>query len=349
VPLRTPAELWREYWQAAYPNFAGTTWPGPVPYLAVSAHPPSGALPYVPITPALWATQQTAALTALAFVMHTRPRARLCMGRLVFLGSGWTLIPSSGQGAGESLEAVALRQSPSFFEPYALTTEGRAPQDVRDERLMADLAERSLGLSVTCLAGTTERLSQFVSHARQRTGRARLTEIWPHLSAVLYARSHVTPGQRLPDELLDAGIPCLEMFIRPEGAVALQDPRHSGLRLLPDHGVYFEFVPVDQLGKPGPARYSAAEVKVGVPYALALSSPAGVWACLVGNVVRFERLDPPLLRLVEMEKFWEVPALTVAPSAKLVPALHAYPMQPPHARRGGRSLRLSAALRGSRD
>ena len=89
------------------------------------------------------------------------------------------------------------------------------------------------------------------------------------------------------------------MYFRPEGAVAIEDPRHRSLRLLPDHGVYFEFVPVDQVGKARPERYSAAQVQLGVPYALAVSSPAGVWACLVGSIVRFEHRDPPLLRLVE--------------------------------------------------
>src|SRR5207245_2347363 len=63
--------------------------------------------------------------------------------------------------------------------------------------------------------------------------------------------------------------------------------------------------PVDQVGKPRPQRYSAAEVKVGVPYAVALSSPAGVWACLIGSVVCFEHVDPPLLRLVETRMLWE--------------------------------------------
>src|SRR5947209_9143649 len=37
VPLRTPAELWRQYWQPAFPELSGATWPGPLPYLAVAS------------------------------------------------------------------------------------------------------------------------------------------------------------------------------------------------------------------------------------------------------------------------------------------------------------------------
>src|SRR5438445_7271064 len=78
VPLRTPAELWREYWQPAFPNLAGATWPGPIPYLAISSGQANGSFPYIPVSSELWATQQTAALTSLAFVLHARPRSRLC-------------------------------------------------------------------------------------------------------------------------------------------------------------------------------------------------------------------------------------------------------------------------------
>src|SRR6266851_1799165 len=45
VPLRTPTELWREYWQPAYPNVGGATWPGPIPYLAVSSAQQNGPFP----------------------------------------------------------------------------------------------------------------------------------------------------------------------------------------------------------------------------------------------------------------------------------------------------------------
>ena len=76
-----------------------------------------------------------------------------------------------------------------------------------------------------------------------------------------------------------------------------------------------------------------AQVKVGVPYALALSSPAGIWACLIGNVVQFERLDPPLLRLVETATIGETPTASLFPSPpRIVTAPHPFPPQPPHRR-----------------
>jgi hypothetical protein len=333
VPLRTPAELWREYWQPAFPNLAGATWPGPIPYLAISSAQENGSFPYVPVSPALWAAQQTAALTSLAFVMHARPRARFCRGRLLLLGGGNTLTPLDGSQPADSLEAIAVRELPAELRPYACTP----PRDssVSDAERLQDLAQRSTSMPVTCIAGTIDRVLPFLIHVKRATGRERLTDIWPGLAAVLYARGAAEPDRRhLESEIASPGVLCVEMYFRPEGAVAIEDPRHQRLRLLPDHGVFFEFVPVDQVGKPRPQRCSASQVKLGVPYALALSSPAGIWSCLVGSVVRFEHRDPPLLRLVETRTLWESAAPSELPLVKLASAAHAFPSQPPHLRPG---------------
>jgi hypothetical protein len=351
VPLRTPAELWREYWQPAFPNLAGATWPGPIPYLAISSGQANGPFPYIPVSPDLWAAQQAAALTSLAFVMHARPQCRLCSGRIFLLGGGTTLTPLGSPEQADSVESIAMRELPALLQPYAWTRPRRTNEvdDSSETRLLQDLAERSTSLPVTCIAGTAERVLRFVSQVKRRTGRDRLAEIWPGLAAVLYARGPVEPDRaRLESEIASPGVLCLELYFRPEGAIAIEDPRHAGLRLLPDHGVYFEFVPVDQVGRLRPERYSAAEVKLGVPYALALSSPAGLWACLVGGVVRFEQCNPPLLRLVETRVLWEpCPSPQPPPLPTAAPA-HGFPSQPPHEKpTGNATARPGRSLRGA--
>jgi hypothetical protein len=304
VPLRTPAELWREYWQPNFPDLAGATWPGPIPFLAVSTSTAGGPFPYVPVTAELLAAQQKAALTALAFVMHANPRTRFCSGRLVLLGGTATVVPSKGSLVAESLEALAIRELPATLRRYASALPRQHIVD--DDRIMCDLAGRAAQVPVTCLAGTASRLVRFFEHVRNLTGHEHAADVWPDLSAVLYAADSANPETpQFVASLKDSGIVMLETCLRPEGAIAMEDPRHGKLRLLPDLGVYFEFVPVDQVGKANARRYSAAEVKLGVPYALAVSSAAGVWACLIGSVVEFVQREPPLLRLVEIDKLWQ--------------------------------------------
>src|SRR5262249_33644814 len=131
-----------------------------------------------------------------------------------------------------------------------------------------------------------------------------------------------------------ASVPCLGMWSRPEGTLAVEDPLHDRLRLLTDHGIYYEFVPVESLGAPEPVRLGVGEGEMGVPYAVALTSPAGLWGCLIGVHVRCERRQPLLLRLEEMPVPEPRPAVETVPARIDAPAPVFRP-PPPHPRSGG--------------
>jgi GH3 auxin-responsive promoter len=208
--------------------------------------------------------------TALAFVVGARPQARLLSGRLVFLG-----------GAGS--DAARL---PWLTRPYALAE---------------DHADRLTEAPVTCLAGPADQIASLVDRIRDLTQGKRISEIWPRLTAVLYDRASPADDPAPPlRAALGGSVLLLETRFLPEGPVAVEDPRRGCLSLLYDHGVYFEFTPAAEADKPEPTRHGLAEVEPGVVYELALTSPAGVWACRTGVAVRFERRDPPLFLLSEM-------------------------------------------------
>lgn len=81
---------------------------------------------------------------------------------------------------------------------------------------------------------------------------------------------------------------------RPEGPIAILDPRHGLLRLLTNHGVFFEFVATGEIGTARPTRHTVAEIELGVPYVVALSTATTGWARLTDVQVAFTRRDPLL-------------------------------------------------------
>jgi hypothetical protein len=298
VPLRTTLDFWRDYWGPSFPNLADVTWPGLVPALIGRSQ---GFPPYLPATTALWASHRAAAWTTLSLVVAARPQARLFSGQLLLLGEGPLASPlpcKSGSGEAEWLEL------PPRWRPYTLPPLP-ADSSVRssEERLQA-LVERSIRAPLTCLAGRAGMLARFFAASKRESGWQRVADIWPGLAAVLYQREPGEPGlEQLAAEagLGDRRPPVLflEACFRPEGAIAVEDPRHGCLRLLVDHGVYFEFVPAEEVGKSRPVRHGIGDVDMGVAYALALTSAAGLWACLAGVRVCFERRNPPLVRVLE--------------------------------------------------
>ena len=69
VPLRDYEAFWKEYWQPAFPHLIDVTWPGQIPYFALSSGTTTGTTKYVPISRQMLASNRKAALTTLAFFL----------------------------------------------------------------------------------------------------------------------------------------------------------------------------------------------------------------------------------------------------------------------------------------
>jgi hypothetical protein len=277
VPLCTRADLWRQYWQPVYPHLGGATWPASGPDTKTNGEAGSLSPSRLVSVSDLQAAHRQALRTALALVAHARPRARLLSGGLLF---------AEGEGPSNVTKRGSLPKTlPTLVRPYARTG-ADAP------------AERWAQLPVTCLAGSVEGLLPLLESIKQVRGKRCVRDVWPGLTAILYTRRSVeAPVDQLRAEA--DGVLLLETTMRADGPIAVEDPRHGLLRLLYDHGVYFEFVPPDQADEPRCPRYGIGEVETGVPYELVVTSPAGLWACRTGRTVCLERLDPPLLRFLD--------------------------------------------------
>ena len=86
VPLRSYEDVWKLYFRDQYPIFDNLTWPGRVPYLALTSGTTQGATKYIPVSRAMLASNRKAAQTMVAYHLASRPDSRLFHGRLFFLG-----------------------------------------------------------------------------------------------------------------------------------------------------------------------------------------------------------------------------------------------------------------------
>ncbi len=81
----------------------------------------------------------------------------------------------------------------------------------------------------------------------------------------------------------------IELYPASEGFIALQDTRHDpGLRLLADIGNFYEFIPLSEIDAPAPRAFLPHEVEKGVPYVVVMSTCAGLWRYVIGDVVMFD-------------------------------------------------------------
>jgi hypothetical protein len=145
------------------------------------------------------------------------------------------------------------------------------------------------------------------------------------LPIILRSRVHFHSEGVLPAN----GAPALDSIWTGTGAIALEDPRHGHLRLLTDHRIYFEFVPLEQVGQPNPARLDLGEVEPGAAYALVLTSAAGLWARLTDIAFAFERRNPPLVTRIPAQEIPK-PLILQPPHRQIVDTRAVRPEMPFH-------------------
>lgn len=298
VPLRRWEDFWREYWQPVFPRLTDCTWPGTVPYFAQTSGTTTGITKYIPCTRAMIASNRHATMDLVTHHLVNRPKSRLFAGRNFMLGGSSALTElAPGIWAGD-LSGIAGKTVPAWARPFYFPP--RHLETIADwEEKIAALAPASLTVDIRALGGTPSWLLLFLQRLaalRPEAGR-RLAAFYPNLELLVHGGVSFAPYRSAFAEwLAGSHAETREVYPASEGFIAVADRGDGeGLRLVCDNGLFFEFVPVNEMESPNPTRHWVGNLQTGVNYAIVLTTCAGLWAYIVGDTVRFVERDPPRL------------------------------------------------------
>lgn len=168
----------------------------------------------------------------------------------------------------------------------------------QDERFSAIVAAY-LDHDVRALAGTTcwfpLVFDRVIAEARAR-GRdvSTVRDVWPNLRGLFGGGVRASSYRPLLDARAGAPLTLVDTYNATEGGCfAITDRRdEDAMIVVPDRGVFYEFVPQAEHGRPNATRVPLWDVEPGVDYSVALTTPSGFSGYLVGDVVRFESVFP---------------------------------------------------------
>jgi hypothetical protein len=308
VPVRTYEDFWRDYWQASFPKLEGTTWPDFIPYYALSSGTTTGATKYIPISKEMLKSNREAAYTTVALFRNAAPDAKTLNGRFFFLGGNTDLRRESNGSRSGDLSAIASIEISAFTRPYAFPPKelaGIADWNVKVRKL----AEASARLPITAVSGVPSWMQFLFNHVKEITGKNRITDVWPTLRLIVHGGTKFDSFRDWFRAETGPDVHFIEVYPASEGFIATEDPRYKLLRIVPDHGVFFEFIPMDEfengkLTKDRPTRHTLATAELGRQYAVLVTSCAGLWSYQIGDTIAFERKDPPLIRFTGRTKYY---------------------------------------------
>lgn len=294
VPLRRYDDFWREYWKGAFPVLDNVTWPGRVPFFAVTSGTTSGSSKYIPITPAMNQSNAYAGLDLLTHHVTARPKSRVFGGKSFMLGGSTDLVRESEGVYSGDLSGIAIKRLPWWARQFAFPPIDLALITDWEEKVRR-LATLSTETDIRVITGTPSWLLILFDRQQANARRAvTARELYPHLEMLVHGGVNFKPYRARFEQFLDGGAELREVYPASEGFIAVQDATpDDGLRLLTDTGLLFEFVPVDELESAKPTRHWLGNVETGVNYAIVLSTCSGCWGYIIGDTVRFVSLNPP--------------------------------------------------------
>ncbi len=304
VPVREYEAFWNGYWKDAYPRLDGMTWPTKIPYYALSSGTTSGTTKYVPVSREMVRSNNKAALTTMAFFRHAYPKAKVFCGKFFFLGGSTDLRQQVDGSLAGDLSGIAAKEVADFMRPYSFPSLELSLLSDWEVKLTR-LAELSVKERITAISGVPSWVLKLFDRVKELSGKRTVAEVWPHLELVIHGGTKFDPFREVfRREIGSDNVRYCEVYPCSEGFVATEDPRSGLLRVVPDHDLFFEFVPIEDLGRDRPTRHTLANVELGQNYAVVLTTCAGLWSYLVGDTVAFERRDPPLIRFTGRTKYF---------------------------------------------
>jgi hypothetical protein len=302
VPLRTYAD-YEPLLERMRAGARDVLWPGFIPYYGCSSGSSSTAAQhkFLPVSLEQIAWQQKAGFDVVARYLTMTGDRGFTGGYSLGLFPPAILKPQGAVLVGSN-PGIMLRHLPAAARFLSLP---RAPvRDIEDyDQKLDAIAASYLDHDVRAMSGTTcwfSILFDRVLAAARARGRkvAHIAEIWPELRVLFGGGVHAEPYRQVIEERVGRPLVLMDNYNATEGGIfAVTDRLHDdGMLMLPDRGVFYEFVPRAEYGRPGATRLPLWEVETGQDYVVAVSTSSGLFAYVLGDLVRFVSTFPHRIR-----------------------------------------------------
>ena len=268
-------------------------WNTPVNWFAKSSGTTSEKSKFIPITEeSLKDCHYQASKDVLTMYYYFNPDSDLLTGKGLVIGGSHQIHTINDDVQYGDLSAVLLQNAP-IWASWIRTPELSIALLDEWENKIEQLAQNTINENVTSISGVPTWTMILIKRILQIAGKQTLKEVWPNLELYIHGGVSFIPYKEQFKKLLGEGVHFLDMYNASEGFFAAQDrPDEEGMLLFLNHGIFYEFMPVEEYGKPNPRTIGLDKVEIGKQYAPVISTNGGLWRYLVGDTIVFTNTYP---------------------------------------------------------
>lgn len=281
------------WWKRAYAGEADVTWPGKITYFALSSGTSEGSSKYIPVSSDMLKAIRRASLRQILSIAKTDLPKDFLAKNYVMIGGSTELYYDGNVYSGD-LSGITTQNIPFWFEKFS-----KPSMDIRNNKdwkvKIDQITSESKNWDVVMIAGVPAWIQLLFENIIKTYNLQNIHEIWPNLSVYIHGGVALAPYKNSLKKLLAKPIMYFDSYLASEGFIAFQNKLDAnGMRLVFKNGMFYEFVQFNtqnfnEAGDllPNPTVLPIDKVEQGVNYAILLSTCAGTWRYLIGDVIEF--------------------------------------------------------------
>ncbi|MDY0077779.1 MAG: GH3 auxin-responsive promoter family protein [Bacteroidales bacterium] len=280
-------------------------WPEEIKWFAKSSGTTSSKSKYIPVSnSSLEECHYKAGKDLLSIYINNNPDTKFFDGRGLVMGGSQTINENSNESYYDGdLSAILIHNLPLWVQLMKTPNLSIALMDEWESKIEL-MARETMQHDVTSISGVPSWTMVLIKKILEITGKQNLCEVWPNLEVFFHGGVNFDPYREQFKQLIPQhSMNYMETYNASEGFFGIQDRLNSReLLLMLDYGIYYEFVPMEELDQEQPKTRQLHEVEMDVNYALLITTNAGLWRYLIGDTISFTSLNPYRIKITGRTK-----------------------------------------------
>ena len=293
VPIRN-YEDFEKYIKKIKNGEKDVLWPGLPIYFCKTSGTTSGTK-YIPITKESMVFHLKSARDAILSYISKTKDVSIVKGKMIFI-QGSPKLEKTGDILTGRLSGIVAHHIPKYLMKNRLPS--LETNSIVDwEKKIDAIVDETIKENMTLISGIPPWVQMYFEKLKQVSGK-KIKDLFPNFNLFIYGGVNYTPYKETFEKLIGKKINGLELYPASEGFIAYEDySEPDGMLLCLNHGIFYEFIPVDEFFNKKPKRFSLSEIEVGVNYVIILNTNAGLWGYNIGDTVKFICKNPYKLKV----------------------------------------------------
>ncbi len=222
---------------------------------------------------------------------HFNPNSKVFDGKTLSIGGTHYPNPFNPETRVGDVSALFVEHLPVWAE-YSRAPAKEIFMLPKWEDKIQRMIETCADENITSLSGVPTWMVVVLQKMLETTGKSNIQEVWPNLELFMHGAVSFVPYKDLFLKMCPY-IHYVELYSASEGFFGVQDRKGADdMLLMIDHGVFYEFIPLEEIENEHPKAVTLENVELNRNYAIIISTNAGLWRYMIGDTIRFTTLIP---------------------------------------------------------